>query len=113
MAYTKTVQLDGDTKTYALSTAIKKYSLLDLGFIKGRSGAFSFERSLDPNSPYQAAFKLKVAVNADLTGFKMSTVTGNGMQRANLFKNAAHPDEVEQLRFILQSFIDRDILTEQ
>ncbi|RRK11583.1 cysteine desulfurase [Lactiplantibacillus garii] len=113
MAYTATVKLDGDTKTYELSKAVKKYTLMDLGFVKGRSGAFSFERSLDPNSPYQAAFKLKVAVNADLTGFKMSTVTGNGMQRANIFKNDAHPETVEQLRFTLQNFIDRDVLVEK
>nr|WP_253955862.1 DUF1831 domain-containing protein [Lactiplantibacillus pentosus] len=86
MAYTKTVQLDGDTTSYTLSATVKKYTLLDLGFVKGRSGAFSFERSLDPTSPYQAAFKLKVTVNADLTGFKMTTVTGNGVQRVNIFK---------------------------
>jgi len=113
MAYTATVKLDGDTQTYALSANVKKYTLMDLGFVKGRSGAFSFERSLDPNTPYQAAFKVKLAVNADLTGFKMSTVTGNGMQRANIFKNDAHPEAVEQLRFILQSFIDRDVLVEK
>lgn len=112
MAYTATVKLDGDSKTYRLSAAVKRYALLDLGFVKGRSGAFSLERSLDPTSPFQAAFKLKVTVNADLNGFKMSTVTGNGTQRVNLFKNEAHPEAVEQLRFILQSLIDRDVLTE-
>lgn len=112
MAYTKTVKLDGDTKTYALSTTVKKYSLLDLGFTQGRSGAFTFERSLDPNTPYQAAFKLKVTVNSDLTGFKMDTVTGNGTRRVNIFKNDAHPEAVEQLRFNLAAFSDRDILKE-
>lgn len=112
MAFTATVQLAGDTKTYALSDNVKKYTLMDLGFVKGKSGAFSFERSLDPTSPYQAAFKLKVTVNADLTGYKMTTVTGNGMQRADIFKNDAHPEAVEQLRFILASFIEREVLTE-
>lgn len=113
MAYTAAVKLDGDTKTYELSKTVKKYILMDLGFVKGRSGAFSFERSLDPNSPYQAAFKLKMTVNADLDGFKMTTVTGNGVQRANIFKNDAHPEAVEQLRYLLQSMIDRDVLIEK
>ena len=111
MAYTTTVKLDGDNKTYTLSPTVKKYTLMDLGFVKGRSGAFSFERSLDPTSPYQAAFKLKMTDNADLTGIKMTTVTGNGVQRANIFKNDAHPEAVEQLRYILANFIERDVLT--
>lgn len=42
----------------------------------------------------------------------MTTVTGNGMQRADIFKNDAHPEAVEQLRFILASFIEREVLTE-
>ncbi|AVK60638.1 cysteine desulfurase [Lactobacillus sp. CBA3605] len=112
MAYTTTVKLAGATKTYQLSPAIKKYTLMDLGFAKGKSGVFTFERSLDPNTPYQAAFKLKMTVNADLTAFKMSTVTGNGLQRADIFKNDAHPEAVEQLQFILASFIDREVLVE-
>jgi len=112
MAYTNSVKLEGDSKTYQISTGIKKYTLMDLGFTKGKSGAFMFERSLDPTTPYNAAFKVKLTVNADLTGFKMSTVTGNGMQRANIFKNDAHPEAVEQLRFILKNFIDRDVLVE-
>jgi len=112
MAYTATVKLEGDTKTYALSKTIKKYTLMDLGFVKGRSGVFSLERSLDPMSPYQAAYKLKMTVDADLTGYKMAVVTGNGAQRANIFKNDVHPEAVEQLRFVMANFIERDVLTE-
>ncbi|VDG20757.1 DUF1831 domain-containing protein [Lactiplantibacillus mudanjiangensis] len=110
MAYTTTVKLPGDTKTYQLSTGIKKYTLMDLGFTKGKSGAFAYERALDPNSPYNAAFKFKMAVNADLTGFKMSTVTGNGLQHVDIFKNEAHPEAVEQLNYIIKDFLDRDVL---
>lgn len=112
MAYTASVKLEGDSQTYQLSPEIKKYTLMDLGFTKGKSGAFMFERSLDPTTPYNAAYKVKMTVNADLTGLKLSTVTGNGMQRANIFKNEAHPEAVEQLRFILKSFIDRGVLVE-
>ena len=112
MAYAASVKLEGDSKTYQISTGIKKYTLMDLGFTKGKSGAFMCSWSLDPNTPYNAAFRLKMSVNADLDGFKLSTVTGNGLQRANIFKNDAHPEAVEQLRFILKNFIDRDVLVE-
>ncbi|MFC6180116.1 DUF1831 domain-containing protein [Lactiplantibacillus daowaiensis] len=110
MAYTTTVKLTGDTKTYQLSAGVKKYTLMDLGFTKGKSGAFAYERALDPTSPYNAAFKFKMAVNADLTGFKMATVTGNGMQRVDIFKNDAHLDAVEQLNYILKDMLDRDVI---
>jgi hypothetical protein len=112
MAYSTTVQIPGDTKTYQLSPAAKKYTLMDLGFVKGKSGAFTYERALDPTSPYNAAFKFKMGVNADLTGFKMATVTGNGMQRVDIFKKDAHAGAVEQLHYIIKEFIDRDLLVE-
>jgi len=83
---------------------------MDLGFTKGKSGVFAYERALDPTSPYNAAFKFKMSVNADLTGFKMATVTGNGLQRVDIFKNAAHPEAVEQLNYILKDFLDRAVL---
>ncbi|BDZ31150.1 DUF1831 domain-containing protein [Lactiplantibacillus sp. WILCCON 0030] len=110
MAFAASVKLEGDSQTYQISSGIKKYTLMDLGFTKGKSGAFMCSWSLDPNTPYNAAFRLKMTFSADLTGFKMATVTGNGMQRANIFKNEAHPEAVEQLRFILKNFIDREVL---
>lgn len=47
MVYIIMVKLDGDIKMYMLSLMVKKYMLMDLGFVKGCLGVFSFECFLD------------------------------------------------------------------
>ncbi|KRM19071.1 hypothetical protein FC40_GL000860 [Ligilactobacillus hayakitensis DSM 18933 = JCM 14209] len=112
MAYGLESQLQGDTRKFKLSDNIKKYSLRDTGFIETKGGKFQLERSLDPNSPFNQGYKLKIAVEADLKKFKMVTLTANGMREVNIFKGNDEHQNVEQLNFILNDLIEREILVE-
>ena len=86
MAYGTTAKILGDTKTYKLSTNVKRFPLRDAGFIESKGGKFQLERSLDPYSPFNQGYKLKVAIQADMKNFKMVTLTANGMREVNIFK---------------------------
>lgn len=110
MAYTEKVQVEGDTDTYSLSNDIKKYTLRDLGFVVTKTGSFSFERSLDPTSPYKQGIKLKVTINSTLDGLKMNTVTANGLRKVNIFNREQDQGLVEQYHYILEEFVSRSVL---
>ncbi|WP_283678870.1 DUF1831 domain-containing protein [Lentilactobacillus sp. Marseille-Q4993] len=110
MAFSKTAKANGDSVTYELSDQVKRYSLKDVGFTETKQGNYSLERSLDPGSPFNATYKVKVMVKKDLTGFRMSVTTGNGLKPVNIFANDDTAENVEQFRFVMQNLVDRDIL---
>ncbi len=66
MAYQKKASLLGDKRTFELAAQIKKYTLRDVGFTESHGGKFVLERSLDPNSPFNAALKFKMTISAEL-----------------------------------------------
>lgn len=109
MAYQKTAKILGDQTTYRLSDNVKKYALRDTGFIETKGGKFQLERSLDPASPFKG-FKLKVVVSADLKSFKLVTTTANGLKEVNIFNGKDTTANVEQLNYILEDLISRQIL---
>ncbi|WEV54026.1 cysteine desulfurase [Leuconostocaceae bacterium ESL0723] len=109
MAFAKEVTVPGDT-TYQISPAIKKYTLLDLGFIKNNAGAYVLHRSLEADKNLDQAIKLKVSVNPDLTGFKMSTVSAADTVRVNIFDHAQDQDMVTLYRFFVNDLIKRGVL---
>lgn len=110
MAFAKEVKLPGDEHTYAISPDIKRYSLIDVGFIATKAGNFALERNLSGSSPYEKGFKLKITVSKDLTGFKLATTTANGLQAVNIFKDPSKADNVTQYNFIMDNLVSRDIL---
>ena len=110
MAFTEVNQIKGDNQKYRLSPEIKKYSLLDVGFMETKTGKFELERSLDPNSPYNQGFKFKMTVEADLKKFKMATLTANGMREVDVHKGKDVDTHLEQLNFILDNLIERQII---
>ncbi len=110
MAFSKTAKITGDSHTYVLSDQVKKYTLKDLGFVETKVGNYALERSLDPNSPYNAGYKFKMMISKGLDGYRMSVTTGNGLQKANIFKSAATKESVEQYNFLMNSLLDRDVL---
>ncbi|KRK74392.1 hypothetical protein FD02_GL000997 [Lacticaseibacillus nasuensis JCM 17158] len=110
MALATTGKALGDPDTYAISPAIKRYTLMDLGFTKTKNGGFQLARSLDPNSPFTAAPKLKMMVSADLSAFQLSVTTGNGLKAIDIFKTAATSDNVVQYHYILAELIERSVL---
>lgn len=109
MALAKEVQIKGDADTYVLSSAVKKYTLRDLGFEVTKRGSFTFERSLDPTSPYQAGAKLKITINDDLTEFKMGTVNGSGTASMDIFNNSRSEEFITQYHYILDEMVERGV----
>lgn len=112
MAMATTGAALGDPKMYKISPQIKRYTLMDLGFTRTKNGNFQLERSLDPNSPFTAANKLKITFKADLSGFQMGTTTGNGLKTINIFKSKANADNVEQYQYVIENLIERKVLEE-
>ena len=94
MAYQASVQVPGDQTTYAISPNIKKYP-----------------GSLDRTNPFKPAAKLQITVNAELTGFKMDTVSANGLRKINIFTGPRSEEFVTQYHFILDEMVAREILT--
>ncbi|QPS70501.1 DUF1831 domain-containing protein [Lactococcus garvieae] len=108
MAFITEKQLDGCKYIYKLSPNIKKFTLKDTTFIQNNVGNFEFKRMLEevPNSGQ--GFLLKIIINPDLTGFKMSITDKSGLRNVNIFKNA---NEIIQDKFYFQmdTFVDRDV----
>lgn len=111
MEFAKKVQIQGDPQTYTLSPEVKKYTLLDLGFEETKRGNFEYVGSVDTKDPFRPVAKLRILVNADLTGFKMDTVNGNGTRKINIFNHARSEEFIEQYHFILKEMLDRQVFT--
>lgn len=110
MAFTKIVQLAGDTTTYMISPQIKKYALLDTGFIQQRNGSYQLQRQLETDKAFADSFKLKVVVNEDLTGIKMKVVNAQGTAVVNIFNHQKAALLTEQLQYFVNELINREIL---
>lgn len=109
MEFQRAVQLTGDSDVYQISDRIKKYTLIDLGFEQTKRGNYRYLGSLDRQSPFKPFARLQIAVNDDLTGFKMSTVSTNGLSNINIFTQARKDEFVTQLHFILNEMVERGI----
>lgn len=110
MEFTKSIQIPGDADTYSISPEIKKYTLLDLGFEETKRGNFEYKGSLDTDNPFKPVARLRILIAADLSGMKMETVSGNGLQKINIFKHARAAEFVEQYHYILNEMIKRQVL---
>lgn len=113
MEFAKSVRIPGDKVTYSISPDIKKYALLDLGFEETKRGNFEYKGSLDTDNPFKPVARLRILVDADLDGFKMETVSGNGMRKVNIFNHQRSAEFVEQYHYILKAMLDRDVLVEK
>lgn len=112
MQFTKSVQIPGDTATYSISPAVKRYALLDLGFEQTHRGNFEYKGSLDTDNPFNPVARLRILVAADLTGFKMETLSGNGMRKVNIFTHPRSAEFVEQYHYILNEMVARKVLVQ-
>ncbi|MHA8138656.1 hypothetical protein ACYATM_06465 [Lactobacillaceae bacterium Scapto_B20] len=109
MAFTTVNQLQGDARKYQLSPEIKQFTLLDLGFNKLNNGNFVLKQPLQMANSTNG-FKFKMSVSKDLKQFKMVITDGKGLRTVDLFKNNQHPEDVEQLNFLLQNLMLRKVL---
>ncbi|MFL1695269.1 DUF1831 domain-containing protein [Weissella kandleri] len=110
MAFEKAVQLLGDTVTYRFNPNLKKYALSDTGFVQNNAGAYVMQRALEPSKGLNQSIKLKIVINADLTGMKLKTINPSGNATVNIFKNSEQAELVELLRYYLNELVERDIL---
>ncbi|UQS85535.1 DUF1831 domain-containing protein [Apilactobacillus apisilvae] len=108
MAFSTENKIDGDSNVYSINPSIKRYTLTDTGFSKTNAGNFAFEQSLDTEDPYKG-IKLKITFKADLKSFKMSTVSGNGMNKVNIFKNTNKDNLIQQFQFLMNNFVEREV----
>lgn len=111
MAFSTAVTVDGDSDTYTISPAIKKYTLRDLGFEVTAKGSFVYVGALDAQSPFNAAAHLKITFNPDLSSFKMSTVNASQSAAINIFKHARADEFTTQYHFILDEMVKRGVFT--
>lgn len=107
-----TVIINGDNRKYTLSSDLKLYALIDVGFIKTAKGNYSYEHPLYNDSPYNAPTKLKITVDKDFSHFTMVITYRNGLKKVNIFKNKQLIATVELLNYILKDLIERKILVE-
>ncbi|MCL2113722.1 MAG: DUF1831 domain-containing protein [Streptococcaceae bacterium] len=110
MAFITEKHLDDSNYTYSLAPTVKKFTLKDTTFIQTKIGNFEFKRMLEevPNS--NEGFLLKIIVNPDLTGFKLSITDKSGLRNVNIFKNAS-PIIQEKFYFQMDALIDRGVFT--
>lgn len=112
MAFVTEKHLDDCKYSYALSAGVKKFTLKDTTFMQTKVGSFEFKRMLEevPNSG--SGFLLKIIINPELTGFKMSITDKSGLRNVNIFKNAS-PVIQEKFYFQMNALVARDIFVQK
>lgn len=113
MAFEKEITLENCLYRYAISDNIKKYTLRDTTFSQNRIGNYELTRLLEkvPNSG--DGFPLKITINKDLTGFKLSITDKSGLRFVNIFKSEDNKILQEKFYFLMDSLVERDIFTKK
>ena len=110
MAFITEKHLEGSKYVYQLAPTVKKFTLKDNTFAETKVGNFELTRLLEeiPNSGQ--GFLLKIIVNPDLSGFKLSITDKSGLRNVDIFKNAS---EMIQNKFYFQmdALVDRGVFT--
>ncbi|MBG9985627.1 cysteine desulfurase [Facklamia sp. DSM 111018] len=110
MAFADQATLRGFNRTFKIHPECKPYTLRDNGFQETRGGNYLYKRELD--STHRTGLVLKVTVNHNLQGIKISTVNNNGLQGVNVFNLANNEMVIEKINFIFDGFVDRQVLVE-
>lgn len=110
MAFITEKSLEDCKYSYSLAPTVKKFTLKDTTFIQTKIGNFEFKRMLEevPNS--NEGFLLKIIVNPELSGFKLSITDKSGLRNVNIFKNASKIIQ-DKFYFQMDAFIDRGVFT--
>lgn len=113
MAFTPSVNLKNCRYTYAISPAIKKYTLRDSTFETTKVGNYQLIRILEevPNS--NQGFLLKIVINDALNAFKINITDQSGLHLVDIFKEGTNPVIQEKFYFLMDSLVDRDIFTKE
>ncbi|MDO1605282.1 cysteine desulfurase [Lactobacillus sp. YT155] len=102
-------QVTGDKQSYKISDKIKKYTLKDVGFTETNNGNFVFDRPIG-DSPYDANFRLKISISKDFDKLRMSVTDMSGLTNIDISKLKDSEQMVELYQYILDDFVNREIL---
>ncbi|MBS9337568.1 cysteine desulfurase [Fructobacillus parabroussonetiae] len=108
MAFQKQFKIEG-LGDFAISPAIKKFTLMDLGFMTNNAGAFVLKRSLQPDQPIDQAISLKIVFQKDLSTAKVDVVGAAGGP-VDIKKRADKDQMMELLAFFLKELVERQVL---
>lgn len=113
MAFVKEIHLTDCLYSYSISAKIKKYTLRDTTFTETKLGHYELQRLLEevPNS--NLGFPLKIIVNKELTGFKLTITDQSGLRPVNIFKSSDHKILQDKFYFLMDSLVERGIFDKQ
>lgn len=115
MAFETSIKLKDCKYIYTVSPNIKKYTLRDTTFFPTKIGNYELTRLLEevPNSG--EGFPLKITINKELTGAKITITDRHGLRPVNIFKNPDHKIYQDKFYFLMDSLVSRQIFdkTEQ
>ena len=100
-------------KEITLENCLYSYAISDTTFSQTRIGNYELTRLLEkvPNSG--DGFPLKITINEDLTGFKLSITDKSGLRFVNIFKSEDNKILQEKFYFLMDSLVERDIFTKK
>lgn len=110
MAFNREAELKGFNRRFSVSPDAKPYTLRDNGFVNTKSGNFQYKRSFDSDN--KQGLVLKVTIDSELQGLKISTVNEKGFKAVDVMKLDNNAMIVEKVNFIFDGFIDRNVLIE-
>ncbi|CAK1225289.1 hypothetical protein FFRU_011290 [Fructobacillus fructosus] len=108
MAFQTKVAVNG-VGNFQISSSIKKFTLIDLGFVTNNAGAYILKRSLQPEQALDQAISLKVVFKKDLAGMKIETVGAAGGP-VDVTKRADAKEIEKLMTFFLNEMVDRQVL---
>jgi len=103
-------QVLGDQEIYKLSPDVKRYSLMDSGFMETNKGSFRLEHPINGSSPYAARYFLRAVVGKDLDSLKLSITDKSGMHNINLFKIKDAENEINDYRYLMNFLKEKNVL---
>lgn len=108
MAFQTKVTVNG-VGNYQINPEIKKFTLIDLGFVTNNAGAFILKRSLQPDQAIDQAISLKVVFKKDLSGMKIETIgAAGGPVDVTKREDAAAVEEL--MSYFLKEMVNRQVL---
>ena len=113
MAYEKSVKLPGSAYTYTLHPDAKRFTLRDNGFTETKQGNFQLVRPLDATPQSKEGFKLKITVDKEIKGIKMSVTTANGLRSVDIFKDDKYKMNQDKLYFLMDGMIERKLFVKE
>lgn len=103
-------QVQGDQEIYELNPDIKKYSLMDAGFMESNKGSFRLEHPINGSSPYAARYYLRATVSKDLDSLKLAITDKSGLHNINMFKVKNIDEEVSDYRYLMNFLKEKNVL---